>query len=179
MYGLGGNEVHSRKGPFSAVQQLTYNLLTCGTSTKVFIHLRQWVANKEFRAFDYEPDAYPNHFHSKKGGNMAAYGTEKPPEYTSLYHLIDVPVHLVAGRGDRLIGPNNILLHQEKMREAGVDVSFESFEGCGHADFTCGLNTKVLRGMITSCNALMERILLRKRRMRELRRKKLISGPIA
>merc|ERR1712232_676123 len=159
---LGGNEEHPRSGPFSTVQQLTYNMLTCGTSTKVYVHLRQLIVTGKFQAFDYEPTARPRHFSSKRGGNLKAYGKETPPEYTSMYHLIDVPVHLIAGRGDRLIGPVNVLRHYDAMKSKGVDVTLEIFDGCGHVDFTCGLNTSALYGLLNSTHTLMDRILTRK-----------------
>jgi len=161
---------------FSTVQQLTQNVLTCGTSTKVFTHLRQWIVTKKFEAFNYEPNAHPSHFSSFKGGNMKMYGTPHPPEFTSMYHLINVPVHLIAGRGDHLIGPGNILRHYDLMRRACVDVQLDSYDGCGHADFTCGMNTQALHGLLNVCDGLMERTMRQKKTMRELQRKKLITA---
>jgi len=104
------------------------------------------------------------------------YGTPRPPEFTSLYHLINVPVHLIAGRGDRLIGPSNILRHYELMRRAGVDVQIDSYDGCGHADFTCGMNTQALHGLLNACDGLMERTMAQKKTLKELKRKKLITA---
>jgi len=158
VYAIGGDRKQPRRGPFSAVQQLTYNVLTCGTSTKTFVHLRQLIASKEFRAFDYETSAYPNHYTSYKGGNMEHYGTAEPPEFTSLYHLIDIPVHLIAGRGDRLIGPTNILRHHDAMKEHGVDVTIESIDHCGHVDFTCGLHSRALKGILQAIDSMSIRI---------------------
>uniref|UniRef100_A0A7S2W250 Partial AB-hydrolase lipase domain-containing protein n=1 Tax=Mucochytrium quahogii TaxID=96639 RepID=A0A7S2W250_9STRA len=175
VYALGGDPKQPRRGPFSTVQQLTYNVLTCGTSTKVFSHLRQFIVTKRFQAFDYEPTAIPNHRTSKKGGNMEHYGQETPPEYTCMYDKIDVPVHLIAGLGDKLIGPTNVLRHYEAMKKHGVDVTIESFERCGHADFTCGLHTGALRGILSAVDKTVDRIITKRRRMLALKRKKLIT----
>jgi len=160
---IGGDQRQPRRGPFSAVQLLAQNVLTCGTSTKVFTHLRQLITTKEFRAFDYEPSARPNHYSSEKGKNMEVYGSAEPPEYTSLYGLIDIPVQLIAGLGDNLIGPENVLRHFTKMRENGVDVELESFEKCGHIDFTLGLNTKVLHGLLAALENVEARAEARRR----------------
>jgi len=175
VYSLGGDRNQPRRGPFSAVQQLTYNVLTCGTSTKVYTHLRQFIATKRFQAFDYEPTAYPNHFHSEAGGNMRHYGTQEPPEYTSRYHLLDMPVHLIAGLGDKLIGPTNVLRHYECMKNNGVDVSIESIEHCGHADFTCGLHHMALNGILASVDNMHDKLIAKREALKELQKKKLIT----
>jgi len=175
-YALGGDDQQPRRGPFSAVNQLTYNALTCGTSTKTFVHLRQLIETGKFQAFDFEPTAKPNHFSSKKGGNMEAYGQSTPPEFTSLYHLIDIPVHLIAGLDDNLIGPQNVLRHYEFMKAAGVSVTIESFERCGHADFTCGMHSPALRGILSAIDVQMNRILETEKTMSQLKKKNLITA---
>jgi len=174
VYSIGGDKNQPRNGPFSTVQQLTYNVLTCGTSTKAYAHLRQFITSKRFRAFDYDSSASPN-FRAEPGGNMKHYGTPEPPEYTDLYHMIDIPVHLIAGRGDKLIGPTNVLLHHDYMKAQGVDVTIESLEHCGHADFTCGLHHGALTGILEATQQVHGRAMFRQQEIKQLRRKKLIT----
>lgn len=106
---------------------------------------------------------------------MKHYGTPEPPEYTSLYHLIDVPVHLIAGLGDKLIGPTNVLRHYDHMKRNGVDVVIESFEKTGHADFTIGLHHGALVGILNAIDKMQARVLAKRDMLKRLQDKKLIT----
>ena len=89
---FGGTSV---RFPFQNVHFTDYPL--GGSSVKVLRHGVQVMWAKDFCAFDYG-----------RGGNLRRYGTELPPMYRDYFHLIDLPVHFMAGTRDVLIPPANI-----------------------------------------------------------------------
>lgn len=89
---FGGTSV---RFPFQNVHFTDYPL--GGSSVKVLRHGVQVMWAKDFCAFDYG-----------RGGNLRRYGTDLPPMYRDYFHLIDLPVHFMAGTRDVLIPPANI-----------------------------------------------------------------------
>ncbi|GIL73386.1 hypothetical protein Vretimale_17555 [Volvox reticuliferus] len=96
------------------------------------LHLIQLVSTGEFRLYDYGSPA----------ANEAHYGISLPPDVSSEYWRLDVPVHLVGGRRDGIIPPPNIHRHLEAMRAQGVAVSYREFD-FGHLDFTFGVKEEL------------------------------------
>ncbi|GLI64543.1 hypothetical protein VaNZ11_007837 [Volvox africanus] len=96
------------------------------------LHLIQLVNTGEFRLYDYGSPA----------ANKAHYGVPLPPDVSSEYWRLDMPVHLVAGRRDGIIPPPNIHRHLEAMRAQGVAVSYREFD-FGHLDFTFGVKEEL------------------------------------
>ena len=96
-----------------------------GMALHVGIHLAQMKRRGKFVMYDYGSEA----------ANMAAYGTSDPLDLGELYHLIDVPVDLVAGRKDRVIRASMVRKHYKIMKKAGVEVTMNIFE-YAHLDFT-------------------------------------------
>ncbi|KAI0492857.1 hypothetical protein KFK09_027133 [Dendrobium nobile] len=96
-----------------------------GVSLRVAIHLAQIKRAKRFIMYDYGSEA----------ANMEAYGSPEPLDLGHYYHLIDVPVDLVAGRKDQVIRPSMVRKHYRLMKREGVDVSYNEFE-YAHLDFT-------------------------------------------
>lgn len=96
-----------------------------GVSLHVAIHLAQMKRAKRFIMYDYGSEA----------ANMEAYGSPEPLDLGQHYHLIDVPVDLVAGRKDKVIRPAMVRKHYRLMKREGVEVSYNEFE-YAHLDFT-------------------------------------------
>ncbi|KAL0906794.1 hypothetical protein M5K25_025316 [Dendrobium thyrsiflorum] len=96
-----------------------------GVSLRVAVHLAQIKRAKRFIMYDYGSEA----------ANMEAYGSPEPLDLGQYYHLIDVPVDLVAGRKDQVIRPSMVRKHYRLMKREGVEVSYNEFE-YAHLDFT-------------------------------------------
>lgn len=96
-----------------------------GVSLRVAVHLAQIKRSKKFMMYDYGSAA----------ANMEAYGSPKPLDLGQYYHLIDVPIDLVAGRRDRVIRASMVRKHYRLMKRAGVRVSYNEF-AYAHLDFT-------------------------------------------
>lgn len=96
-----------------------------GVSLRVAIHLAQIKRAKRFIMYDYGSDA----------ANMEAYGSPEPLDLGQYYHLIDVPIDLVAGRNDKVIRSSMVRKHYRLMKREGVEVSYKEFE-YAHLDFT-------------------------------------------
>lgn len=88
-------------------------------------HCGQWAQDPSFRMYDYGTAA----------ANRQHYGTDKPPSIADNYHLLDVPVDLVAGAADGIIPPACVVMHAQRLRSAGVPCSFRILP-YGHMDFT-------------------------------------------
>lgn len=96
-----------------------------GVSFHVALHLAQILHSKKFQMFDYGSAA----------ANMEIYGSTEPLDVGEYFGFIDIPVDLVAGRKDQVIRPTMVKKHYRKMKNAGVDVTFNEFE-YAHLDFT-------------------------------------------
>ncbi|XP_020571871.1 uncharacterized protein LOC110018777 [Phalaenopsis equestris] len=96
-----------------------------GVSLHVAIHLAQIKRAKRFIMYDYGSEA----------ANMEAYNSPEPLDLGQYYHLIDVPIDLVAGRKDKVISPSMVRKHYRLMKREGVEVSYNEFE-YAHLDFT-------------------------------------------
>lgn len=96
-----------------------------GLSLRVGVHLAQMKRTRRFAMYDYGSAA----------ANVRAYGSPRPTDLGQHYHLIDVPVDLVAGRRDQVIRPSMVKKHYRVMKRAGVEVSYNEYE-YAHLDFT-------------------------------------------
>ncbi|KAK4350006.1 hypothetical protein RND71_029319 [Anisodus tanguticus] len=102
-------------------------------SFRVALHLAQIKHTRKFIMFDYGSAA----------ANMEAYGSPRPLDLGKYYHLIDIPVDLVAGRKDKIIRPSMVRKHYKLMKDAGVEVSYNEFE-YAHLDFTFSHHEELL-----------------------------------
>ncbi|GAB4815151.1 hypothetical protein N2152v2_002197 [Parachlorella kessleri] len=74
-------------------------------------HFLQLMRTGKFELYDYGSPA----------ANRAQYGSPRPPELPSLYHLMaDLPVDLVAGAQDGIIAADDVMRHYEAMRQGGL-----------------------------------------------------------
>ena len=100
-----------------------------GISLHTGNHVCQWIATGKFQLYDY----------GGPGGaaNLARYGLRSPPDIAAQYHLLDVPVDIVAGRADGVIVAANCRAHYEAMVAAGRggSTSYREFPDAGHMDF--------------------------------------------
>lgn len=104
-----------------------------GVSFYVTLHLAQIKRTGRFRMFDYgSPDT-----------NFQVYGRPEPLDLGEHYHLIDIPVDLVAGKKDNVIRPSMVKKHYNRMKEAAVEVSYNEFE-YAHLDFTFAHHEELL-----------------------------------
>jgi pimeloyl-ACP methyl ester carboxylesterase len=91
------------------------------------------VRSKRFQLNDY----------GSRAANAAHYGLPFPPDIADEYWRIDIPVDLCAGALDGIIPPENVRMHYDRMRRAGVKVTFRQFE-FGHLDFTFAAKSELL-----------------------------------
>lgn len=96
-----------------------------GVSFHVALHLAQMKRSGRFRMFDY----------GSASANMNVYGSPEPLDLGEYYEFIDIPVHLVAGRKDKVIRASMVRKHYKLMKDSGVKVSYNEFE-YAHLDFT-------------------------------------------
>ncbi|WCJ21996.1 alpha/beta-Hydrolases superfamily protein [Euphorbia peplus] len=96
-----------------------------GVSFCVVHHLAQMKHAKKFIMYDY----------GSASANMAVYGSNEPLDLGEYYGLIDIPVDLVAGTKDNVIKPAMVKEHYTRMKEAGVEATFNEYE-YAHLDFT-------------------------------------------
>ncbi|XP_078153224.1 uncharacterized protein LOC144548438 [Carex rostrata] len=96
-----------------------------GVSFHVALHLAQIKRSRKFRMYDY----------GSASTNLEAYGSPEPLDIGANYHLINIPVDLVAGKRDRIVPPSMVKKHYKLMRKGGVEVSYNEFE-FAHLDFT-------------------------------------------
>jgi len=92
-------------------------------------HVCQWIRSGRFQLYDYGG--------ADGAGNLARYKLRAPPDIAAQYHLLDVPVDIVAGRADGVIVAANCRRHYEAMVEAGRggSTSYREFPDAGHMDF--------------------------------------------
>lgn len=104
-----------------------------GTSSKVFKQFWNCYHKRAFLSFDYGPE-----------GNLRHYGTQTPIDYMAHYHLIDVPIHFMAGQNDNLIPAKDIMKHYKVLHRASPSLATtKPFAGRGHLDFTYGLDQSI------------------------------------
>lgn len=51
------------------------------------------------------------------------------------YHVLNMPVDIMAGKSDGVIAKENVLMHYQKLQEANRSVTYKEFD-FGHLDFT-------------------------------------------
>ncbi len=92
------------------------------------LHIIQWCRTGRFLLYDYGSAAE----------NMRHYGTPTPTDIAADYHLLDMPIDVMAGSDDGIIAADNVRMHYERMKAAGCRVSLKIFNGLGHLDFVFG-----------------------------------------
>ncbi|KAJ1690618.1 hypothetical protein LUZ63_014773 [Rhynchospora breviuscula] len=132
-----------------------------GVSFHVALHLAQIKRSKKFRMYDY----------GRASTNIEAYGSAEPLDIGANYHLIDIPVDLVAGKRDRIVPPSMVRKHYRLIRKGGVAVSYNEFE-YAHLDFTFSHREELLayvmsRLMMEKGNSVKETSV----RLRKLKKK--------
>lgn len=88
-------------------------------------HFAQWANDLSFRLFDYGTAA----------ANRRHYGRDRPPSLADHFRLLDIPVDLLAGALDGIIAPACVMMHAQRLRQAGVPCSFRILPA-GHMDLT-------------------------------------------
>lgn len=91
-----------------AMQMPHYNSTSMpAVSLHTGAHFGQWARDPAFRLFD----------HGSAAANRAVYAAPRPPSIAHNYRLLDVPVDLVAGTSDRVVGVEDV-----KVRGRGGEV---------------------------------------------------------
>lgn len=85
----------------------------------------QWIRTTRFQLFNYRSD----------DANIKAYGQARPPDIAANYHVLKMPVDIMAGKSDGVIAKENVLMHYQKLQEANCSVTYKEFD-FGHLDFT-------------------------------------------
>ncbi|KAK9810060.1 hypothetical protein WJX72_004140 [[Myrmecia] bisecta] len=98
----------------------------CGT------HICQWHWTGRFQLYDFGCAA----------ANMEHYGQPTPPNIPDSYHLLDMPIDIIAGASDGIVAPENVLMHYYHMRQAGCHVTYKEFD-FGHMDFTMAVKDEL------------------------------------
>jgi pimeloyl-ACP methyl ester carboxylesterase len=129
---VGGN---LKESAFTRVGNLTFNMLHSGTSKKMFLHFWHMYKVGKFELYDYE-----NEFQ-----NWMHYGSSKPLNILDNYHLLDIPIHFIAGDDDTLIPPEDVIVQHEALKRHHPELSrFVCFEGFSHLHFTYSQNDNVI-----------------------------------
>jgi len=116
----------------SHINVVTDNMIA-GTSSQVFKQFWTCYLKGKFLSYDYG-----------SVGNQRAYGSDQPLDYFSLYHLIDVPCHFIAGLNDNLIPAKDALKHYKVLHRFHPELATcMPFAGKGHIDFTYGLDREI------------------------------------
>eukprot|EP00899_Mesostigma_viride_P014727 jgi/Mesvir1/23255/Mv12876-RA.1 len=76
--------------------------------------------------------------------NQKVYGTAEPLDVGVNYGAINIPIDLALGKKDRLIPPDMVRTHYEKMKAAGVKVTLKEFELYAHLDFTFAVKDELV-----------------------------------
>ncbi|EKX46645.1 AB-hydrolase associated lipase region-containing protein [Guillardia theta CCMP2712] len=132
----------------SHVSMVTDNMIA-GTSSKVFLQFwnnyvkvptvttrkgaKKSCQQKRFLSFDYGPEV-----------NLRVYGTETPVDYMAHYHLIDIPIHFMAGLNDNLIPAKDCFKHYKALYRVSPSLATcKPLAGRGHIDFTYGMDQEI------------------------------------
>lgn len=85
----------------------------------------QWIRTGRFQLYNYrDSDA-----------NQRAYHQDTPLDIAKNYHVLKMPVDIMAGKSDGVIAKENVLMHYQKLQEANCSVTYKEFD-FGHLDFT-------------------------------------------
>ena len=86
----------------------------------------QWIRTGRFQLYNYK----------NAEANRKAYdGQATPPDIAKNYHVLNMPVDIMAGKSDGVIAKENVLMHYQKLQEANCSVTYKEFD-FGHLDFT-------------------------------------------
>lgn len=97
-------------------------------SVQVARHMIQMWQSRCFQSFDHG-----------RHGNLRAYGNESPIGILDYYHLLDVPIHFVAGEDDLLILQDNVQVHYDTLQQNRPHLAHFHTIGCNHLEFTVGM----------------------------------------
>jgi len=97
-------------------------------SAHTLLHVFQLMDTGRFRLYD----------HGSATANREAYGIPAPPDIAANYHLMDVPVDLMAGLNDGVISAENMHRHLHALQASRSQVTLKDFAS-GHLDFTFSL----------------------------------------
>lgn len=127
---LGGD---ADRSAITSIHNLTWNSYN-GTSVGVYRHFRQLARDGKFQCFDYG---------SRR--NIIEYGSTRPLDILSNFHVVDIPVAFVSSIRDTLIPPECVVAQFETLRKYHPEASFlRVFEKAGHIDFTLGADDDVV-----------------------------------
>ena len=103
-------------------------------------HLIQLIRRGKFELYDYGSSAV----------NQTRYGLAHPPSVSDHYDLLEgIKIDLVAGAYDGVISKEDVMLHYNAMRDAGVEVTYKELE-LGHLDMCYSSKEEVLQ-YVMSC----------------------------
>eukprot|EP00741_Cyanophora_paradoxa_P022134 tig00021434_g21366.t1 len=86
--------------------------------------------------------------------NLKEYGSKEPLNFDRLYHLIDVPVDILAGEKDWLISVEDARWHYEYLSKHHPELArLRVFPKMGHMDFTLGLDDDVISSVLATLRA--------------------------
>ncbi|KFM23313.1 Lysosomal acid lipase/cholesteryl ester hydrolase [Auxenochlorella protothecoides] len=109
-----------------AMQMPHYNSTSMpAVSLHTGAHFGQWARDPAFRLFD----------HGSAAANRAVYAAPRPPSIAHNYRLLDVPVDLVAGTSDRVVGVEDVKMHARWLARSGQPIHLREFD-VGHMDLT-------------------------------------------
>ncbi|KAJ6231923.1 ab-hydrolase associated lipase region containing protein [Anaeramoeba flamelloides] len=145
---LGGSYSKMGDHPIMSVPDLFYRV--GATSMNTVKHLTQCYYSGTFQAFDYG---------AKK--NIKEYGTIKPFNFFSNYHLVEIPVVYVAGMLDTLVSSFDVLKHYQIISKVHPDLAKIRVIEEGHLNFTFGANED-LKNIIITAQKEMEELKLKK-----------------
>jgi pimeloyl-ACP methyl ester carboxylesterase len=137
---LGGNP---KDNPVQYVHNLVYHTFNA-TSTKVLQHFQQMHETGEFCSFDYG-----------RYKNLEVYGQKTPLNFVENYDKIDIPVHIMYSKNDKVIPEECCLAHYNAMMNKCPNLArLTAFEDLGHIELTMNQNTIVIEHILDS---IMER----------------------
>ena len=103
-------------------------------------HLIQLIRRGKFELYDYGSSAV----------NQTRYGLAHPQSVSDHYDLLEgIKIDLVAGAYDGVISKEDVMLHYNAMRDAGVEVTYKELE-LGHLDMCYSSKEEVLQ-YVMSC----------------------------
>lgn len=85
----------------------------------------QWIRTGRFQLYNYR----------NAEANKKEYGQVTPPDIAKNYHVLNMPVDIMAGKSDGVIAKENVLMHYQELQEANCSVTYKEFD-FGHLDFT-------------------------------------------
>lgn len=126
---LGGE---TKSNPLQYIHNMVFHSFNA-TAIGVWEHLAQMASsNGKFQAFDYgSPEK-----------NMEMYQQTKPLNFLDNYGLIDIPMHIIYSKKDKIIPEECVLQHYYAMNPENVRLS--RFDQIGHIELTMNQNQNII-----------------------------------